>query len=87
LVPVTKTAAPEAPDGGHSSQVGTLLDAAPVALPDDPPKLPEDEDVARVAREALDGTLAVPTPDAEFVVAVRAVDPVAVPPVVVDVVG
>ena len=39
---MTKGSIPEAPDGGHSSQVGTLLDATPVALPCDPVELAEE---------------------------------------------
>ena len=34
---MTKGSVPEAPDGGHNSQAGTLLDAVPVALAVPPP--------------------------------------------------
>ena len=89
LVPTTKGSIPEAPDGGHSSQVGTLLDVVPVALPGDPAEL-----AGEAAREALgrdvldrgvlDSVLAFPAPDAAPV-AVPGVGPKAVPvvPVVV----
>jgi hypothetical protein len=39
LVPVRNGSFPEAPAGGHRSHVGALLDAVPVALPDEPPEL------------------------------------------------
>jgi hypothetical protein len=64
-----------------------LLDAVPVALPDDPAERAEDEDVAGVERDALDGVLLVPPPDPELVAAAPEVGPVAVAPVVADDVG
>ena len=84
MVPGTKGSVPEAPDGGHNSQVGTLLDAVPVALADDPPERPEVEGVTVLVRDAFDEALVVAPPDAELVVAVLAVDPVVVAPVVGD---
>jgi hypothetical protein len=87
LVPVTKAPIPEAPDGGHSSHAGMLLDAVPVALPDDPAERAEDKDVAGVERDALDGVLLVPPADPELGAAALEVDAVAVVPVVVDGVG
>jgi len=36
---------PEAPGGGHSTHVGTLLDGAVVALPEDPPEAAREDDV------------------------------------------
>ncbi len=38
-MPVRNGSFPEAPAGGHRSHVGALLDAVPVALPDEPPEL------------------------------------------------
>ena len=64
-----------------------LLDAVPVALPDDPAERAEDEDVAGVERDALDSVLLVPPPDPELAAAALEVDAVAVVPVVVDDVG
>jgi len=84
---VTKAAIPEAPDGGHISHAGTLLDAVPVALPDDPAERAEDEDVARVERDAFEGVLVVPLPDPELVAAALEVDPVTAVLVVADDVG
>ena len=79
LVPARKGSIPEAPEGEHSSQFGTLLDATPVALPDDPAGLAEE-----AARDALDGVLALPPPDAAPVGVVPGVDPATVVPVAVD---
>jgi hypothetical protein len=60
LVPVRNGSLPEAPDGGHNNHVGTLLDPAPAALPDDPPELVEE-----VALEPLDDIAVAPlAPDA-----------------------
>jgi hypothetical protein len=39
LVPLKNGAPPEAPADGHSTQAGTLVEGAVVALPDDPPEL------------------------------------------------
>ena len=80
---MTKGSVPEAPDGGHNSQVGTLLDAVPVALADDPPELGDDEERARGVPDAL----AVPPPAEELVVAVPAFEPAGVAPLMVGVVG
>jgi len=38
-VPVRNGGIPEAPDGGHITQPGTLTDGAAVALPEDPPEV------------------------------------------------
>jgi hypothetical protein len=83
---VTKGASPGAPEGGHSSHAGTLLDVVPVALPDDPPEFAEDEDGARELLGALDRVPAVPPPDAGLGAAAPEVDPVAAAPPVVAVV-
>jgi hypothetical protein len=64
-----------------------LLDAVPVALPDDPAERAEDEDVARVERDAFEGVLVVPLPDPELVAAALEVDPVTAVLVVADDVG
>jgi hypothetical protein len=84
---VTKGSVPEAPNGGHNSQAGTLLDAVPVALADDPPELGADEEPPRGAPEALDAALAIPPPAEEPVLALPVVEPAGVVPLVVDAVG
>jgi len=84
LVPARKGSIPEAPGGEHSSQFGTLLDATPVALPDDPAGLAEEAARDALDRDALDGVLALPPPDAAPVGAVPGVGPAAVVPVAVD---
>ena len=83
LVPARKGSIPEAPEGEHSSQFGTLLDATPVALPDDPAGFAEEGARDALDRDALDGVLALP-PDAAPVGAVPEVDPATVVPVAVD---
>jgi hypothetical protein len=77
-VPATNGCIPGAPDGGHSSQAGMLLDGAAVALPDDPPELACEDDLGPAPPDALDRALAGAPPDSEFVAAVLEVDPVAV---------
>ena len=84
---MTKGSVPEAPDGGHNSQAGTLLDAVPVALADDPPELGDDEERALGVPDAFDVALAVPPPAEELVVAVPAFEPPGVAPLMVGVVG
>ena len=84
MVPARKGSIPEAPEGEHSSQFGTLLDATPVALPDDPAGLAEEAARDALDRDALDGVLALPPPDAAPVGAVPGVDPATVVPVAVD---
>jgi hypothetical protein len=79
LVPVTNGSFPEAPDGGHKSHVGTLLDAVPVALPDDPAELAEE-----AAFEAPDIVPVVPPPEADRVAPVLGADPAVALPVAVD---
>jgi len=71
-VPVRNGSFPEAPAGGHNTHAGTLLDAVPVALPDDPPELAEET--------ALDVRLL----DAAPVEAVPAVEPALVVPVAAE---
>ena len=78
---MTKASIPEAPDGGHSSQVGTLLDAVPVALADEPPERPAVEGVTMLVRDAFDEPPLIAPPDAELVAVMLAVDPVVVVPV------
>lgn len=80
-MPVTNGSSPEAPEGGHRSHVGTLLDAVPVAPADAPPELVKDE-----AREAFDNVLVVP-PEADAVAAVPELEVPAAAPVGVDTVG
>jgi hypothetical protein len=81
---VTKGSVPEAPDGRHSSHAGTLLEAVPVALADDPPEPADGEEVVRLARDVFDVVAVVAPPPAELGVPVLEVDPVVVVPVVVD---
>ena len=74
MVPVTNGSIPGAPDGGHSSHAGTLLEGAAVAVPDDPP---EEDDVDPLLPEALDPVPAAGPPDPEPVAEPPDVDPVA----------
>jgi len=78
-VPVRNGSFPEAPAGGHNTHVGTLLDAVPVALPDDPPELvaPPDDPPELAEETALEVRLL----DAAPVDAVPAVEPAVVVPV------
>jgi hypothetical protein len=78
-VPVRNGSVSEAPVGGHNTQVGTLLDAVPVALPDEPPELVEEE-----APEALADLLVVPPPEVDPVAALPAVEPAVVVPVAME---
>ena len=84
---MTKGSVPEAPDGGHNSQAGTLLDAVPVALADDPPELGDDEERALGVPDAFEVALAVPPPAEELVVAVPVFEPPGVAPLMVGIVG
>jgi hypothetical protein len=54
LVPTTKGSIPVPPNGGHSSQVGTLLDAAPGALPAAPAALAEEAARDAFGRDVVD---------------------------------
>jgi hypothetical protein len=74
LVPVTNGAIPEAPEGGHSSQAGTLFEPA-VAPADDEPREPDDAGPA-----VADGPVPGPAPEAPVPdeVAVVLLGPVAV---------
>jgi len=74
LVPVTNGSIPGAPDGGHSSHAGTLLEGAVVAALDDPPG---EDDVDPLPPDALDPVPAAPPPDPEPVAEAPDVDPVA----------
>ena len=75
-MPVRNGSFPEAPAGGHNTHAGTLLDAVPVALPDDPPELvaPPD-DLPELAEETA---LEVRLLDAARVEAVPVVEPAVV---------
>jgi len=75
LVPVRNGSFPDAPAGEHRKHVGTLLDAVPVALPDDPPELAEER-----APEALADVLVDPPPGADPVAILPAVEPTVVVP-------
>ena len=74
---MTNGSIPGAPDGGHSSHAGTLLEGAAVAAPDDPPE--EDDDP--LLPTALDPVPEAPPPDPEPVAEAPDVDPVAAVPV------
>jgi hypothetical protein len=74
LVPVTNGSIPDAPDGGHITQAGTLVEGAAAALPDNPPELVEEG-----ALTALGDALVVRALDADVVTA----EPDAAPAVVV----
>ena len=81
-MPVRNGSFPEAPAGGHNTHVGTLLDAVPVALPDDPPELvaPPDDPPELAEETALEVRLL----DAAPVDAVPAVEPAVVVPVAAE---
>jgi hypothetical protein len=68
---------PEAPEGGHNSQAGTLLEVTAAPVPDDPPDVAGDNDVDLAPPGALDRAPMAPPADAEPVVEVPVVDPVA----------
>ena len=74
-MPVRNGSFPKAPAGGHRSHVGALLDAVPVALPDEPPALVAPE-LAEVT--ALDEVRLL---DAAPVDAVPVLEPAVVVPV------
>jgi hypothetical protein len=71
---------PEAPGGGHSTHVGTLLDGAVVALPEDPPEAAREDDV--VLDWLPEAPLVAPL-EARPVDGAPAADPAAEPPAVV----
>ena len=71
---MTNGSIPGAPDGGHSSHAGTLLEGAVVAALDDPPG---EDDVDPLPPDALDPVPAAPPPDPEPVAEAPDVDPVA----------
>ena len=68
---------PEAPSAGHNSQAGALLEVAAAPVPDDPPDVAVDDDVDLAPPGALDRVPMAPPADAEPVVEVPVVDPVA----------
>ena len=82
-VPVKNGCTPEAPEGGHSSQPGTLLEVTAAPVPDDPPDVAGDDDVDLATVVTLDRVPVTPPADAEPVVEVLpvvevpVVDPVA----------
>jgi hypothetical protein len=71
---VTNGSIPGAPVGGHSSHVGTLLEGALAADPDDPP---DEDEVDPLLPNALDPVPAGAPPDPEPVAEGPDVDPVA----------
>jgi hypothetical protein len=66
-VPVTNGAIPEAPDGGHSSQAGTLFEPA-VAPAADEPREPDDAGPAVAAVPVAEPAPGAPVPDEVAVV-------------------
>jgi hypothetical protein len=75
LVPLRNGCIPDAPDGGHITQAGTLVEGTEAALPDDPPELVEEG-----ALEALDDALVVRTAGADVVTAAPDVGPAVIVP-------
>ena len=82
MVPARKACIPEAPDGGHSTHAGTLLEGAVAALPEDPPGGARDDDVDPALLGVLDRLPKTP-PEVPLVDEAAPADPVAEPPVVV----
>ena len=79
-------ATPEAPNGGHNSHAGTLLEGTAVALPGEPLELlGKDAEFNRALPGVLGGApvIPLPDPDVEPVLAAPEVDPFAAAPVVV----
>jgi hypothetical protein len=68
---------PEAPSAGHNSQAGALLEVPAAPVPDDPPDVAGDDDVDLAPPGALERVAVAPPADAEPVVEVPVVDPVA----------
>ena len=71
---MTNGSIPGAPDGGHSSHAGTLLEGAAVAVPDDPP---EEDEFDPLRPTELDPMPAIPPPDPEPAAKAPDADPVA----------
>ena len=82
MVPARKACIPEAPDGGHSTHAGTLLEGAVAALPEDPPEAARDDDVDPALLGVLDRLPKTP-PEVPLVDEAAPADPVAELPVVV----
>jgi hypothetical protein len=82
LVPARKGCIPAAPEGSHSTHAGTLLEDVVVALPEDPPELAREDDVAPVLPGVLDRPPEAP-PEVPLVDEAPPADPVPEPPVVV----
>jgi hypothetical protein len=76
-VPFRNGCIPEAPEGGHSTQPGTLTDGAGVAPPGDPPEVASDEKADRALPAVLARPVLVSAVDVT-----AAVDPALEPPVV-----
>jgi len=86
LVPARKACIPEAPDGGHSTHAGTLLEGAVAALPEDPPGGARDDDVDPALLGVLDRLPKTPPEvplEVPLVDEAAPADPVAELPVVV----
>ena len=83
LVPDRKGCIPDAPEGGHSTHAGTLLEGAVAALPEDPPDAAREEDVVPMLPGPPDWLPAAP-PEIPLLDAAPPADP-AVGPLVVGV--
>ena len=68
---------PEAPDGGQSTQPGTLTEGAAVVPPEDPPEAAGDEEADRALPAVPARPVLIPAVDVT-----AAVDPAREPPVV-----
>lgn len=81
-MPARKACIPEAPDGGHSTHAGVLLEGAVAALPGDPPEAAREDDVVpdRLPEAPLEAPFEAPPEDGA-----PPADPVAGPPVVLRV--
>ena len=82
MVPDRKGCIPEAPEGGHRTHAGTLLEGAVAAVPEDPPDAAREDDVAPMLPGVADRLPEAP-PETSLVAGAPPADPVAEPPAVV----
>jgi hypothetical protein len=82
-VPARKGCIPDAPEGGHSTHAGALLEGAVVALPEDPPEAAREDDGDPLMPGVLDRLPEAPPPEAPLVDGAPPAEPVVEPPVVV----
>ena len=83
MVPVKNGVIPEAPEGEHSSQDGTLLDGTGVPVADEPPEPVRPEDVMPALPNVLDRVLAA-DPVTDEAPETELPDPVPVPVTVAE---